>query len=115
VFWEVLSQLLDDGRYRPNDQVFTSDNLPTIFGEIFENISSLALGETINLSDHCLLRQQIPRILPSLSTQDSFYRFRSVQIRRGAVFPGLPASSTARRFSDMIEETPPWMLTLVPE
>ena len=115
VFWETLAQLLEDVRFRPDNQVFTSDNLPTIFGEIFERISSLALGETLNLSDYSLLRRQIPRILSSLPTQDSFYRFRSVQIRRGAVFPGLPASSTARRFSDMVEESPPWMLILVPE
>ncbi len=115
VFWETLAQLLEDVRFRPNNQVFTSENLPTIFGEIFERISSLALGETLNLSDYCLLRRQIPRILSSLPTQDSFYRFRSVQIRRGAVFHGVPASSTARRFSDMVEESPPWMLILVPE
>jgi hypothetical protein len=115
VFWETLAQLLEDVRYRPSNQVFTSDNLPMIFGEIFERFSSLALGETLNLSDYGLLRRQIPRSLSSLPTQDSFYRFRSVQIRRGAVFPGLPVSSTARRFSGMVEESPPWMLMLVPE
>ena len=86
-----------------------------MFGEIFERLSRLALGETLNLTDCGLLRRQIPRVLPLLSTQDPSYRFRSVQIRRGAVFPGIPASSTARRFSDMVEESPPWMLILVPE
>ena len=115
VFWEILAQLLDDVRYRPDNQPFTSDNLPTIFGEIFERLSRLALGETLNLSDCGPLRRQIPRVLPLLPTQDPSYRFRSVQIRRGAVFPGVPASSTARRFSDMVEESPPWMLILVPE
>ena len=115
VFWETLAQLLDDARYRPDNQPFTPDNLPTIFGEIFERLSRLALGETLNLSDCGPLRRQIPRVLPLHPTQDSSYRFRSVQIRRGAVFPGIPASSTARRFSDMAEETPPWMLILVPE
>jgi len=115
VFWETLAQLLDDTRYRPDNQPFISDNLPTIFGEIFERLSHLALGETINLSDCGPLRRQIPRVLPLLPTQDPSYRFRSVQIRRGAVFPEIPASSTARRFSDMVEETPPWMLILVPE
>jgi hypothetical protein len=115
VFWEILAQLFDDVRYRPDDQPFTSDNLPTIFGEIFERLSRLALGDTLNLSDCGPLRRQIPRILPLHPTQDPSYRFRSVLIRRGAVFPGIPASSTARRFSDMVEESPPWMLILVPD
>jgi hypothetical protein len=115
VFWEILAQLLDDTRYRPNNQPFTSDNLPTVFGEVFERLSRLAIGETINMSDCGPLRREIPRVLPSLPTQGSSYRFRSVQIRRGAIFPGVPASSTARRFSDMVEESPPWMLILVPE
>ena len=115
VFWEILAQLLDDVRYRPDNQPFTSENLPTIFGDIFERFSGLALGETVNLSDHGPLRRQIPHVLPLLPTQDPSYRFRSVQIRRGAVFPGTPASSTARRFSDMVEESPPWMVILVPE
>ncbi|MBI3806040.1 MAG: hypothetical protein HY281_00760 [Nitrospirae bacterium] len=115
VFWEILAQLLDDARYRPNNQPFTPDNLPTVFGEVFERLSRLALGETINMSDCGPLRREIPRVLPYLPTQSSSYRFRSVQIRRGAIFPGIPASSTARRFSDMVEESPPWMLILVPE
>jgi hypothetical protein len=115
VFWEILAQLLDDVRYRSNHQPFTSDNLPMIFGEIFEQLSRLALGETLNLSDCGQLRTYIPRVLPLQPMQDPSYRFRFVQIRRGAVFPGIPASSTARRFSDMIEESSPWMLSLVPE
>jgi hypothetical protein len=115
VFWEILAQLLDDVCYRPANQPFTSDNLPTIFGEIFERLSSLALGETLNLSDYGPLRREIPRVLPLLPMQDPSYRFRYVQIRRGAVLPGIPASSTARCFSDMMEESPPWMLILVPE
>lgn len=115
VFWEILAQLLDDARYRPDNQPFTPDNLPTIFSEIFERLSHLTLGETMSLSDCGPLRKQIPRVLPHLPAKDSSYRFRSVQIRRGAVFPGIPASSTARRFADMAEESPPWMLILVPE
>ena len=115
VFWEILAQLLDDTRYRPNNQPFTSGNLPTVFGGVFERLSRLAIGETINMSDCGPLRREIPRVLPYLSTQNPSYRFRSVQIRRGAIFPGIPASSTARRFSDMVEESPPWMLILVPE
>jgi hypothetical protein len=115
VFWEILAQLLDNARYRPNNQPFSQDNLQAIFGEVYERLSQLAPGETLSLSDCDLLRRQIPRILPLHSTQASFYRFRSVQVRRGAIFSGFPASSTARRFSDMAEESPPWMLVLVPE
>ena len=115
VFWETLAQLLDDVRYRPNNQPFTLDNLPVVFGEIFERLSHLAIGETLHLSDCGALRREIPRVLPLLPTQASSYRFRSIQIRRGAIFPGIPASSTARRFADMVEESPPWMLILVPE
>jgi hypothetical protein len=115
VFWEILAQLLDDSRYRPNNQPFTPDNLSTVFGEVFERLSRLAIGETINMSDFGPLRREIPRVLPYLPAQGSFYRFRSIQIRRGAIFPGVPASGTARRFSEMVEESPPWMLILVPE
>jgi hypothetical protein len=115
VFWEILAQLLDDVRYRPNNQPFTSDNLPMVFGGVFERLSSLEVGETIDMSDCGPLRREIPRVLPYLPTQGPSHRFQSVQIRRGAIFPGVPASSTARRFSDMVEESPPWMLILVPE
>ena len=115
VFWEILAQLLDDVRYRPDNQPFTPENLPLVFGPIFEQLSRLTIGDTLNLSDCGPLRKEIPRVLPLLPMQDPSYRFRSIQIRRGAIFPGVPASSTARRFSDMAEEHPPWMLILVPE
>ena len=89
--------------------------LSSKLGEVFDRLSGLVVGETLSLSDCGLLRERIPRVLPLQSTQAPSYRFRSVQVRRGAIFPGLPASSTARRFSDMAEESPPWMLILVPE
>ena len=115
VFWEILAQLLEDVRYRPSSQPFTSDNLSTVFGEILDRLTGLGPGETMDLSTLGPLRRQIPRILPLHPTWAPSYRFRSVQVRRGAVFPGTPASSTARRFPDMVEESPPWMLILVPE
>jgi hypothetical protein len=115
VFWEILAQLLDDVRYRPDNQPFTPESLSLVFGPIFEQLSRLAIGDTLNLSDCGPLRKEIPRVLPLLPMQDPSYRFRSIQIRRGAIFPGVPASSTARRFSGMAEEHPPWMLILVPE
>jgi hypothetical protein len=114
VFWELLAQLLEEKRYRPIDQPFTSDNLPTIFGDIYERLSGLEIGETLDLSTCGTLRANLPRALPGARLQDG-YRFRSVVIRRGAVFPDMPASSTARRFSEMVEETLPWMVTVVPD
>ncbi len=114
VFWELLAQLLDDARYRPKDQLFTSDNLPTIFDSVYTQLSALKIGETLDLSRCGALRSQLPRVFPH-DAEVAFYRFRAIHIRRGAVFSGMPASSTARRFQNMAEETPPWLLTLVPE
>ena len=113
VFWEILAQLLEDQRYRPQDQPFTSANLPEIFGEIHRALHHLPLGESLNLSDLGTLRRQFPITEPS-SSNDSSYSFRYVRISRGATFPGMPASSTARTFSSMAEEAPPWLLTLIP-
>lgn len=115
VFWELLAQLLEDGRYRPPNQPFTAENVPAIFGDVYRRLSDLAIGEAVDLSDCGPLRGRIPRVLPEPASPEASYRFLSVRIRRGAVFPDMPASSTARRFSDMAEETPPWMITLVPE
>jgi hypothetical protein len=54
-------------------------------------------------------------VLPVRPGESGHYCFSSIQIRRGAVFPNIPASSTARRFCDMVDETTPWFLCLVPE
>jgi hypothetical protein len=115
VFWELLAQLLEEARYRPPNQPFTSDNIATVFAQVFEGLSHLAVGDSMNLSDCASLRRQMPRVLPIHPPHSPHYMFRSIQIRRGAVFPGMPASSTAKKFRDMVEETPPWMLTLIPE
>ncbi|HYR03421.1 MAG TPA: hypothetical protein VES58_08760 [Syntrophobacteria bacterium] len=115
VFWELLAQLLEDPRYRPPDLPFTSSNLPDIFGEVYQRLTGLAIGEALSLADLTSLRTILP--LPGRTAAQAEHKpcsFRQVLIRRGAVFPGLPASSTARRFSDMIEESPPWFMTLVP-
>lgn len=114
VFWELLSQLLDDPRYRPRNQPFTLDNIPTIFGPIFERLVRLEIGESVNLADCGTLRSELPRVLPTSLQYSSPYRFSSIQMRRGAIFPNMPASSTARKFRDMVEEAPPWMVMLVP-
>ncbi len=114
VFWELLAQLLDEPCYRPQDQPFTALNIPTIFGSVFERLSGLEIGEIVNLADCGPLRAEIPRVLPTTAHHVPFYRFSSIQVRRGAVFPEIPASSTARTFPDMAEEATPWMITLVP-
>ncbi len=114
VFWEVLAQLLEGERYRPKNEPFTSDNLPTIFGDVYKRLSALPIGEVLDLSTCAPMRTNFPHALPATRLRDG-YRFRSVMIRRGAVFPNMPASSTARRFGDMVEETPPWMVIAVPE
>lgn len=115
VFWELLAQLLEDERYRPHDLPFTVQTIPNVFGEAFNRLGSLEVGDTLNLTDVGPIRAQLPRVLPIRSGAMGPYCFSSIQIRRGAVFPNVPASSTARRFRDMVEETTPWFLCLVPE
>ena len=114
VFWELLAQLLEEDRYRPKDQPFTPDNLLSIFGDVYTRLSALTIGETLDLSTCATIRARLPRVLPGAHVHDGS-RVSSVVIRRGAVFPNMPASSTARRFGDMVEETPPWMVMVVPD
>jgi hypothetical protein len=111
VFWEILAQLLEDDRYRPKDRPFTRQNLPAIFGDVYERLSTLPIGDAVDLSSCATIRRRLPRVLAGNALSDG-YTFRSVVIRRGAVFPDTPVSSTARRFADMAEETPPWMITI---
>lgn len=103
VFWEILAQLPADERFRPADRLFTPPVLPEVFGEVYTRLSALPLGQALVLGDVAALRQDLP------------FRFRYVEIRRGATFAGQPAGRTARLFKDMKEEAPPWMLLLVPE
>ncbi|MCY3728794.1 MAG: hypothetical protein OXF97_07365 [Nitrospira sp.] len=115
VFWEILAQLVEDPGMRPPDVVFTPDVLPEIFGQVHQDLSSLRIGERCNLSDVTLLRQNLPASTTPRERNPGTCRFRYVEIRRGAVFPGMPAGSTARQFRHMSEEVPPWHLVLVPE
>ncbi len=114
VFWEVLAQLLDDERYRPPDEPFHAANLPTIFGGIYNHLANLPAGASVDLADLGTLRHQVPSADSPSSAEHSRGLFRYIRISRGATFPGMPASSTARKFSAMAEEVPPWFLTLVP-
>ncbi len=114
VFWELLAQLLEDPRYRPADEPFTAVNLPKVFGKIYDALAGLPVGESIDLADLAVLRHQGQPSSPSLAQDGLDSAFRYVRISRGATLPGTPASSTARKFSSMIEEVPPWLVTLVP-
>ena len=115
VCWEILSQLIDDPRVRPADVVLSAQTLPEVFGEIYRRLSAMPVGGSCLLSDLAPLRKSFPSVLGTSPSHPAPYRFRQVKIQRGALFEGLPASSTARRFQGMSEETPPWLLTLVPE
>jgi len=114
VFWEVLAQLLEDSRYRPQNQPFNPENLPVVFGDIYQRLIQLKLGDTVSLAQLGVLRSRLPASEVTQTVQTTC-GFRDVWIRRGAMFPGVPASSTARQFMHMREESPPWFLTLVPE
>lgn len=115
VFWEILSQLLADPRYRPTNQLLTPSLLPTIFSEVYQQLITLPIGGSLIVADVAALRADLPRVLPQSAGHRASYRFRYVEIRRGATFNGIPASSTARLFQNMVEEAPPWFLTLVPD
>ena len=114
VFWEVLAQLLKDSRYRPQNLPFNQENLPVVFGDIYQRLMQLKVGDTVSLAQLGGLRSRPPENDVSEAAQPAF-GFRDVWIRRGAMFPGVPASSTARQFLHMREESPPWFLTLVSE
>jgi hypothetical protein len=113
VFWELLAQLLDDSRYRPQNELFTAVTLPKIFGEVYDVLDRLPIGESVDLADLAPLRRHYLR--PESSPLEGVLgHFRYVRISRGATFAGTPASSTARKFASMTEEVPPWLVALVP-
>jgi hypothetical protein len=112
VFWELLAQLLEDSRYRPPDQPFSGPDLPNVFGEVYQVLVDLPIGESIDLAEVATLRRHY--LQSDSSTDSAAGHFRYVRISRGATFPGTPASSTARKFASMTEELPPWLITLVP-
>ncbi|HNP60116.1 MAG TPA: hypothetical protein PKM72_04700 [Nitrospirales bacterium] len=113
VFWEVLSQLLADDRFRPRNEIFTNTVLPAIFGSVYEELTSMAVGQRKDLSVLADLRDSMPfGVVKNEGTQRP-PRFRYVEIRRGAVLGGVPSSFTARQFSEMKEESTPWWVIMV--
>ena len=115
VFWELLAQLLADERFRPRNVVFTPSTLPEVFGPLYHELSAVPMGRRLDLSTVTDLRPDLPRILDQPASPERSYRFRYVELRRGGVFDGMPASRTARLFKNMAEEAPPWLITLIPD
>ena len=115
VFWEILSQLFEDPHVRPADVIFTPETLTDIFGPRYAELTALPVGASVVLSDFGELRCRFPIACSDKCGIRTSYRFRYVEIRRGAVFDGIPASQTARLFANMTEEAPPWFLILIPE
>jgi hypothetical protein len=115
VFWEILAQLLEEPRARPTDRLFTPETLSEAFGDLYRQLSNLPIGRVLDLGEISRLRTAIPSAGTAPDQNASCSRFRHVRVRRGAWFDGMPASSTARLFSHMTEEAPPWFVTLVPE
>ena len=113
VFWEMLSQLLADDRFRPRNEIFTKALLPKIFGKVYEELSTMAVGERKDLSRVATLRDPMPFVGSKKEDVQISCRFRYVEIRRGAVLEGVPSSFTARQFSRMHEESTPWWVILV--
>lgn len=112
VFWEVLSQLVADPGARPRDTILTPALLPDLFKDLYARLAALPVGPPVPLADLARMRGDVPAVLDGAGAS---YRFRYVEVRRGALFEGHPASQTARRFGSMKEEAPPWMLVLVPD
>src|SRR5690606_333726 len=56
VFWEILAQLLADSRFRPSDTPFAAENVPGIFGEVFQKLEALPIGAAVDLASVAPLR-----------------------------------------------------------
>jgi hypothetical protein len=115
VFWEMLSQLLADDRFRPVNEILTKARLPEVFGKVYEELSSMAVGERKDLFLLADLRDPMPFGIATKEGTQMPCRLRYVEIRRGAVLEGVPSSFTARQFSQMKEETTPWWVIFVPD
>jgi len=115
VFWETIAQLLADDRYRPQERILTKQALPEIFGSLYSEFTRLAIGDRMILSDSAELRQSLPEGRNSQGGTAKPIGIRYVEIRRGALLPGIPSGFTARQFAHMSEEDDPWWILFVPE
>ena len=114
VFWEILSQILADDKFRPWNKIFTKDRIPEVFGQVYRELSSLSNGERIDLSKIAKLRDPMPLGAKPLEKMAKFSKFRYVEIRRGACWEGIPSSFTAKQFPQMREESMPWWIIFIP-
>ena len=115
VFWEILGQILADEQFRPSNQIFTKDNISKIFGDVYKELSSLAIGRRVDLSKIAELRDPMPFEVTTLEKNYTTSKFRYVEIRRGAFWEGIPSSFTAKQFSQMREESTPWWIIFIPD
>ena len=115
VFWEILSQILANDQFRPRNKIFTKDSIPEVFGEVYKKLSSLAIDGRVDLSKIAELRDPMPFGAKPLEKNSKFSKFRYVEIRRGALWEGIPSSFTARQFSQMKEESTPWWIIFIPD
>ncbi len=115
VFWEILSQILADAQFRPSNKIFTKDSIPEIFGSVYKELNSLPVGARFDLSQIAELRGRIPIGASSQVQTSQFFKFQYVEIRRGAMWEGIPSSFTAKQFSHMKEESIPWWIIFVTE
>jgi hypothetical protein len=110
VFWELLSQILADDQYRPPNTIFTKENIPEIFGEVYKELTSLPLGGQVDLLKIAGLRDPMSFGKRFVKESSGSSKFRYAEIRRGAIWEGIPSSFTAKQFSHMKEESPPWWI-----
>ncbi len=116
VFWEVLAQLVEVPALHSCSTVFTPAILSRHLGALSQRLLQLAREDRLMLGEHIELRKALPTpASPSHPPLSSSLRFRYIEVRRGAFFPNMPASQTARLFPQLTAETTPWMLTLVPD
>ena len=113
VFWELLSQILADDQFRPANKIFTKENIPEIFGKVYKALFSLPVGERIDLSTVAELRGSTLFGATSLNKTTPSSKFRYVEIRRGALWNGIPSSFTAKQFSHMKQESTPWWIIFI--
>lgn len=115
VFWETLCQLLADDQYRPQNQILTGDLRQEVFGDLYDRLLGLNPGERLDLSTVANIRTELFLNSKADSKPIKPVRLAYVEIRRGAVLPGVPSSFTARQFKDMREEHIPWWIIFIPD
>jgi hypothetical protein len=116
VFWELISQLVEVPALHVCPTVLTPALLSRHLGPAYKQLVQLAENERLVLGEILELRRALSAVTTTPRPSGTPpVRFRYVEVRRGAHFPGMPASRTARLFHQLAAETTPWMLILVPD